>query len=82
MPEDIFNQMKCCLCDDGHIVVEPVFLKCCFNACKKCITNSTVALIPCFGCNNTHEKKELKRIIFQMQICQCIKERRLKKIKI
>ena len=28
MPEDIFNQMKCCLSDNGHIVdIFKIFLK-------------------------------------------------------
>ena len=57
IPEDILKQMKCCLSDDGHIVNEPVVLKCGSNACKKCA--SDLISVKCFGCNDTHEKKEL-----------------------
>ena len=59
IPDTVLNKMICCLSDDGHIVHEPIVLKCGANACKKCVTNSTVATIQCFGCNCTHEKKDL-----------------------
>ena len=59
IPEYLLNQMRCCLYDDGHIVQGPVVLRCGFNACKKCIIDSTVSKIKCFGCNGEHEKNDL-----------------------
>ena len=59
IPENKLSQMKCCLNDDGHIVHEPVLFKCSYNACKKCISDSTVATIKCFGCNGNHENVDL-----------------------
>jgi hypothetical protein len=59
LPETILNQMRCCLSDDGHIVHEPILLKCGLNACKKCVDNSAVSTLKCFGCNSTHEKTDL-----------------------
>ena len=40
IPGNILKQIKCCLYDDGHIVNEPVVLKCGANACKKCVSDS------------------------------------------
>jgi hypothetical protein len=59
IPETLLNQMRCCLYDDGHIVDEPLLFSCGFNACKKCINDSTVTTIKCFGCNGEHEKSVL-----------------------
>jgi hypothetical protein len=59
LPRNVLNQIRCFLSDDGHIVHEPILLKCGLNACKKCIDNSAVATIDCFGCNGTHAKNEL-----------------------
>ena len=59
IPETLFNQMRCCLYDDGHVVDEPLLLKCGFQACKKCIIDPTVTTIKCFGCNGEHEKNDL-----------------------
>jgi hypothetical protein len=58
LPEILLNQMRCCLSEDGHIIHEPIVLTCGANACKSCVSNSTVAILKCFGCNSTHEKKE------------------------
>ena len=55
----LINQLKCCFENDGHIAIEPVILKCGGNGCKQCIENSKEALIPCFGCNKTHDKNKL-----------------------
>ncbi len=59
IPENILKQIKCCLYDDGHIVNEPVLLKCGANACKKCVSDSIGGKIKCFFCNDQHEKKDL-----------------------
>ena len=58
IPEDMLKQMRCCLSDDGHIVHEPIALKCGLYACKKCIDNSVVSTLKCLGCNGTHEKND------------------------
>jgi hypothetical protein len=59
IPDSLLNQMRCCLYDDGHIVDVPLVLKCGFNACKKCIIDSKVTKIKCFGCNGEHERNDL-----------------------
>jgi hypothetical protein len=59
IPKEVLNKIRCCLFDDGHIVIEPVVLKCGANACIKCFDNSTVTKIKCFGCNETHKKNDL-----------------------
>jgi hypothetical protein len=56
IPKIILNQLKCCLFDDGHIVYEPIILRCGANACKKCIIDSYDTTLKCFGCKNNHEK--------------------------
>jgi hypothetical protein len=58
IPETILNQLKCCLYDDGHIVHEPILLKCGANACKKCIDDSIDTTLKCFSCNSNHEKND------------------------
>jgi hypothetical protein len=55
IPEDILKQMKCCLSDDGHIVIEPIVLKCGSNACKQCANNSNESMFKCFKCMEYHE---------------------------
>jgi hypothetical protein len=59
IPERMLNLTICCLSDDGHIVIEPVNLMCGFIACKKCVDDSTLTTIQCFGCRQIHEKKDL-----------------------
>ena len=59
IPETLLKQMRCCLYDDEHIVHEPIVLKCGLNACKKCVDNSAISTLKCFGCNGTHEKNDL-----------------------
>ena len=56
LPEDVLNQMRCCLSDDGHIVHESIVLKCGLNACKKCVER--VYTLECFGCKSTHEQND------------------------
>jgi hypothetical protein len=62
IPENILSKMKCCLNDDGHIVHEPVLFKCSYNACRKCISDSNLANIKCFGCNGNHEIVDLVNV--------------------
>ncbi len=54
----LLNQIKCCLSTDGHIVIEPVVLKCGGNACRECANPNTFS-IDCFSCSHKHEKTEL-----------------------
>ena len=56
IPEAFLNQIKCCALDDGHIVIEPVLVKCGANACKECI--KTAEVINCYNCNGTHQTKD------------------------
>ncbi len=58
IPENILKQIKFSLYDDGHIVNEPVLLKCGANACKKCVSDSIGGMIKCFVCNDQHEKND------------------------
>jgi len=53
------NHLKCCLHKDGHIVIQPVLLKCRSNACKQCILDSKEEKVICYSCKDTHDKKEL-----------------------
>jgi hypothetical protein len=59
IPEALLQQMKCCLSGDGHIVNEPILLKCGANACKKCANDITNVLFQCYGCYYKHPKKDL-----------------------
>ncbi len=59
IPEDVLNQIKCCLNEDGHIVHEPVVLKCGYNACKKCCSDPVVSNVKCLRCHAIHDKNEL-----------------------
>ncbi len=60
VPNDLLNQIKCCLSKDGHIVIEPVVLKCGGNACRECVKSSLNNIpIHCFSCSHKHEKTEL-----------------------
>ena len=58
LPEHLFKKIKCCLSNDNHIVHEPIYFKCDFNACKKCIIDSKLETLKCFGCNGTHPKAD------------------------
>ena len=57
--ETLLNQLKCCLSDDGHIIIDPVLLKCKGNSCKKCISDSKKEDIYCYKCINNHSKQDL-----------------------
>ena len=51
IPEDLLDQIKCCLNEDGHIVHDPVLLKCGYNACKKCCSDPVVSTFKCLRCH-------------------------------
>jgi hypothetical protein len=55
----ILDQLKCCLSNDGHIIIQPVLLKCGGNACQECFQNSDKLEIKCYCCNKNHLKKDL-----------------------
>ena len=59
LPETLLHQMYCSLDNDGHIAIEPIVLKCGKHACRKCVIDSKIELIKCYGCNAQHEKKEV-----------------------
>jgi hypothetical protein len=59
IPEDVLNQIECCLKGDGHIVHEPVVLKCGHNACRKCCSDPDVSTVKCFNCQKPYDKNEL-----------------------
>ena len=58
LPEAFLNQIKCCASSDGHIVIEPLLVKCGVNACKECIKNAKEGVINCYNCNGTHRTKD------------------------
>ena len=61
IPEILLNQLKCCLNNDGHIVAEPIVLKCSGNACKNCIKDLKAknVILNCYKCKGKHENKDL-----------------------
>ena len=59
VPDALLNQIKCCLSNDGHILIDPVVLKCKGNACKECLSDSKEEAIHCYSCNGKHQKKDL-----------------------
>ena len=59
IPEEILNQIKCCLSSDGHIALEPIPVNCGATACNECIKNSNQELIDCLCCKGQHDKKSL-----------------------
>ena len=59
LPGALLNQIKCCLSNDGHILIEPVVLKCTGSACKECISDSEEEVIYCYACNGKHQKNDL-----------------------
>lgn len=58
LENDLINELKCCLSNDGHICIDPVVLKCSGSACNQCISESKSETIECFCCQDKHEKKE------------------------
>jgi hypothetical protein len=74
IPEDVLKQIKCCLNEDGHIVHEPVLLKCGYNACKKCCSDLVVSTVKCFSCHNSHDKNELLNAPYNKAIDLIIKK--------
>ena len=52
LPDYVLKQIKCCLSQDEHILVEPVILKCGGNSCKECIKNDR---FECLNCNMKHD---------------------------
>jgi hypothetical protein len=59
LPEAILTQIKCCLSNDGHIIIDPVLLRCKGNACKECVSDSKEEVITCYSCSGKHEKINL-----------------------
>jgi hypothetical protein len=59
IPENILNQIKCCLNNNDHFINEPILLECGANACKKCVFDSTNSTLRCYSCNGSHERNDL-----------------------
>jgi hypothetical protein len=58
IPDYVLNEIKCCLHEDQHILLEPVILKCGGNACKGCINDINKSSFKCFKCNLNHNKND------------------------
>ena len=61
IPEDVFNQVKCCLFNDDHVAVEPITVSCGAIGCKQCVSTSESEEIECFSCKQKHETDDLKK---------------------
>ena len=59
--EEVLNQIKCCLFNDGHIAVEPILVSCGAIGCKQCVLDSNIEEIDCFSCKVKHETDDLKK---------------------
>ena len=59
LPENVLNTLKCCLNKNGHIVIDPVVLKCKGSACKQCVKDIKNDDIECYCCNEKHLKRHL-----------------------
>lgn len=59
IPRTLLNQIKCCSSNDGHIVIEPVLLKCGANVCQQCVEKSNKTTFKCYSCNSMHRMKDL-----------------------
>ena len=55
LPDYVLKQIKCCLSQDEHIIVEPAKLKCGGNACKECIKSYH---FKCENCSIKHDKDD------------------------
>ena len=44
LSEAVLNLIKCCLSNDGHILIDADVLKCTSSACRECISNSLLHL--------------------------------------
>ena len=59
LEETFLAELKCCLHDDGHIVIKPLQLKCGGNACQRCVNDMKRISTKCFECNKEHTKNDL-----------------------
>ena len=55
----IIDELRCCLDENEHIVLEPILLKCGRNGCKDCIKKSNESEIQCHYCKEKHSTKDL-----------------------
>ena len=58
LPDYVLNEIKCCLNEEQHILLEAVLLKCGGNACKGCINDPRKASVVCFKCISSHLKTD------------------------
>lgn len=57
IPENVLKEIKCCLSNDDHIVIEPVLLSCDGNACNRCIYSFKESL--CKNCSKKHDNDDV-----------------------
>jgi hypothetical protein len=55
--EEVLNEMKCCLFNDGNIAIEPIKVSCGAIGCKQCILRSNNVEIDCYSCKGKHRTK-------------------------
>ena len=60
--EEVLNEMKCCLFNDGHIAIEPILVSCGNTGFKQCLLNSNNEEIHCYSCKGKHRKQDLINI--------------------
>ena len=58
--EEVLNEMKCCLFNDGNIAIEPIKVSCGAIGCKQCILRSNNVEIDCYSCKGKHRTKNFK----------------------
>jgi hypothetical protein len=58
LPDYVLKEIKCCLNEDQHILLDPVLLKCGGNACKECINDPSKTSVACFKCKSSHLKND------------------------
>ena len=58
LEEKLLENLKCCLHDDGHVVIEPLQLKCGGVACQTCVTDKKATTTKCFECKKEHSEND------------------------
>ena len=71
---EVLKGITCCLSNDGHIVYEPVKVKCGANACKNCkIDDSYENNFKCSNCNERHDRIDLQNEEINIEVESIIK---------
>lgn len=56
--DHLYKQMKCCLSEDEHMVIEPLKMPCGGNICKDCRKKPNILETMCNYCNEYHIEYE------------------------